>query len=152
MLPDGRRERQKPPVRTQPLREAGEPPLPDPLPSTAPTRSAPLGRIAGARSGDKGGDANVGVWALGEDAWRWLAHELTAARLKELLPETAGLTVVRHVLPNLRALNFVVHGLLGEGVAARHRFDPQAKAVGEWLRSRHLPFPYRCWKPSTHRR
>ncbi|MFH8476997.1 acyclic terpene utilization AtuA family protein [Streptomyces sp. NPDC018000] len=141
VLPDGRRESQKPPVRTQPLRETEEPPLPEPLPSDAPTRTAPLGRIAGARSGDKGGDANVGVWAVSDDAWRWLAHELTVERLRELLPETAGLTVVRHVLPNLRALNFVVHGLLGEGVAAQHRFDPQAKAVGEWLRSRHLPIP-----------
>ncbi|MER6104218.1 acyclic terpene utilization AtuA family protein [Streptomyces sp. NPDC001832] len=141
VLPGGRRESQQPPVRTQPLRETGEPPLPEPLPSDVPTRTAPLGRVAGTRSGDKGGDANVGVWAVSDDAWRWLAHELTVERLRELLPETAGLTVVRHVLPNLRALNFVVHGLLGEGVAAQHRFDPQAKAVGEWLRSRHLPIP-----------
>ncbi|MDV9201318.1 AtuA-related protein, partial [Streptomyces sp. Wh19] len=116
-------------------------PLPAPLPDPGPTRSAPLGRIAGARSGDKGGDANVGVWAVDDDAWRWLAHELTVERFRELLPETAALTVVRHLLPNLRALNFTVHGLLGEGVAAQHRFDPQAKAVGEWLRSRHLPIP-----------
>lgn len=101
----------------------------------------PLGRIAGARSGDKGGDANIGIWVRTDDAWRWLAHELTVERFQELLPETAELTVVRHILPNLRALNFVVHGLLGEGVAAQARFDPQAKAVGEWLRSRHLPIP-----------
>ncbi|WP_327273689.1 DUF1446 domain-containing protein [Streptomyces sp. NBC_01224] len=141
VLPDGRRESQEHPARTQPLREAAEPPLPEPLPFSGPTRTAPLGRVAGARSGDKGGDANVGVWAVGDDAWRWLAHELTVERFRELLPETADLTVVRHVLPNLRALNFVVHGLLGEGVAAQHRFDPQAKAVGEWLRSRHLPIP-----------
>ncbi|MFF8913676.1 acyclic terpene utilization AtuA family protein [Streptomyces sp. NPDC015032] len=140
VLPDGRRVRQEPPARTRPLQEVEQPPLPAPLPA-GPTRTAPLGRVAGARSGDKGGDANVGVWAVGDDAWRWLAHELTVERFGELLPECAGLTVVRHVLPNLRALNFVVHGLLGEGVAARHRFDPQAKAVGEWLRSRHLPIP-----------
>ncbi|GGV94036.1 exopolyphosphatase [Streptomyces gelaticus] len=141
VLPDGRRQELAPPAVTCPLRDAGEPPLPEPLPDPGPTRTAPLGRIAGARSGDKGGDANVGVWAVDDDAWRWLAHELTVERFCELLPETADLTVVRHVLPNLRALNFTVHGLLGEGVAARHRFDPQAKAVGEWLRSRHLPIP-----------
>ncbi|MFE7424092.1 acyclic terpene utilization AtuA family protein [Streptomyces sp. NPDC057545] len=140
VLPDGRREHQEPPVRTRPLRDAEPPPLPAPLPP-GPTRDAPLGRIAGARSGDKGGDANVGVWVRGDDAWRWLAHELTVERFKELLPECAELDVARHVLPNLRALNFVVRGLLGEGVAAQHRFDPQAKAVGEWLRSRHLPVP-----------
>ncbi|WP_440582014.1 AtuA-related protein, partial [Streptomyces flavofungini] len=106
-----------------------------------PTRRAPLGRVAGARSGDKGGDANVGVWVRSEEAWRWLAHELTEDRFRALLPETAGLRVVRHVLPNLRALNFVVEGLLGEGVASQARFDPQAKGLGEWLRARHLDIP-----------
>ncbi|MFJ5195000.1 acyclic terpene utilization AtuA family protein [Streptomyces sp. NPDC088394] len=141
VLPDGQRLCLAPPTTTRPLQDVAEPPLPAPLPDPGPTRSAPLGRIAGARSGDKGGDANVGVWAVDDDAWRWLAHELTVERFRELLPETAALTVVRHLLPNLRALNFTVHGLLGEGVAAQHRFDPQAKAVGEWLRSRHLPIP-----------
>ncbi|WP_371800961.1 DUF1446 domain-containing protein [Streptomyces sp. NBC_01732] len=141
VLSDGQRLSLAPPTTTRPLQDVAEPPLPAPLPDPGPTRSAPLGRIAGARSGDKGGDANVGVWAVDDDAWRWLAHELTVERFRELLPETAALTVVRHLLPNLRALNFTVHGLLGEGVAAQHRFDPQAKAVGEWLRSRHLPIP-----------
>ncbi|MGQ7751218.1 acyclic terpene utilization AtuA family protein [Streptomyces sp. WC2508] len=141
VLPDGQRLSLAPPTTTRPLQDVAEPPLPAPLPDPGPTRSAPLGRIAGARSGDKGGDANVGVWAVDDDAWRWLAHELTVERFRELLPETAALTVVRHLLPNLCALNFTVHGLLGEGVAAQHRFDPQAKAVGEWLRSRHLPIP-----------
>ncbi|MFD8957887.1 acyclic terpene utilization AtuA family protein, partial [Streptomyces anulatus] len=141
VLPDGRREVQEPPARTQELAELDAPPLPEPYPSGTPTRRVPLGLVAGARSGDKGGDANVGVWVRDDDAWRWLAHELTVERLKELLPETAELTVVRHVLPRLRALNFTVHGLLGEGVAAQARFDPQAKALGEWLRSRSLPVP-----------
>ncbi|GHF68986.1 DUF1446 domain-containing protein [Streptomyces sp. NRRL_ISP-5395] len=141
VLPDGSRLLIEPPALTQELAEVDQPPLPDPYPSTAPTRRVPLGLIAGARSGDKGGDANVGVWVRDDDAWRWLAHELTVERFKELLPESADLTVVRHVLPNLRALNFTVHGLLGEGVAAQARFDPQAKAVGEWLRSRWLPVP-----------
>ncbi|MFJ9144779.1 acyclic terpene utilization AtuA family protein [Streptomyces griseus] len=141
VLPDGSRLVIEPPALTQELADVGEPPLPDPYPSTAPTRRVPLGLIAGARSGDKGGDANVGVWVRDDDAWRWLAHELTVELFRELLPETADLTVVRHVLPNLRALNFTVHGLLGEGVAAQARFDPQAKAVGEWLRSRWLPVP-----------
>ncbi|CAM02515.1 uncharacterized protein DUF1446 [Saccharopolyspora erythraea NRRL 2338] len=115
-------------------------PLPDPLPD-GPTRDAPLGRIAGARSGDKGGDANIGVWVRSDQAWRWLAHALTVDELRRLLPETADLPVRRHVFPNLRAVNFVVEGLLGEGVAARARFDPQAKAVGEWLRGRAVEIP-----------
>ncbi|GAB2915993.1 acyclic terpene utilization AtuA family protein [Streptomyces sundarbansensis] len=140
VLPDGTRQALKAPVLTQELAEVEEAPLPDPYPA-APTRRAPLGLIAGARSGDKGGDANVGVWVRDDDAWRWLAHELSVERFRQLLPETAGMSVVRHVLPNLRALNFTVHGLLGEGVAAQARFDPQAKALGEWLRSRWLPVP-----------
>ncbi|MGV9889708.1 acyclic terpene utilization AtuA family protein [Streptomyces sp. NPDC003395] len=140
VLDDGRRVPVPAPAETAVLSPVGEPELPEPLPA-GPVRRAPLGLVAGARSGDKGGDANVGVWARSEEAWRWLAHELTAERFQELLPETRPLTVVRHVLPNLRALNFVVEGLLGAGVAAQARFDPQAKALGEWLRSRRLDIP-----------
>ena len=95
----------------------------------------------GARSGDKGGSANVGVWARSRDSWRWLANTLTVEEFQRLLPETATLTVTRHLLPNLLALNFVVEGLLGEGVASNARHDPQAKALGEWLRSREADLP-----------
>jgi len=140
VLPDGTRISAQPAPITQELVRLPDPPLPEPLPAGA-TRRGPLGLVAGARSGDKGGSANVGVWARTDQAWRWLAHELTVERFRELLPETADLPVDRHVLPNLRALNFVVDGLLGEGVAAQARFDPQAKAVGEWLRSRHMDIP-----------
>jgi len=105
------------------------------------TRRVPLGTVAGARSGDKGGDANVGVWARDDATWPWLAATLTVEKLRELLPEAAALPVTRYVLANLRAVNFVIEGLLGEGVAAAARFDPQAKAVGEWLRSRHVDVP-----------
>jgi len=99
----------------------------------------PLGTIAGARSGDKGGDANLGVWVRSDAAYEWLARELTVERLKELLPEAGA--VERYELPNLKALNFVLRGLLGDGVASSTRFDPQAKALGEWLRSRHVEIP-----------
>ncbi|QHC30035.1 acyclic terpene utilization AtuA family protein [Streptomyces sp. HF10] len=140
VLPDGRPVRVPPPPRTRPLEETPPPELPDPLPP-GPARRAPLGLVAGARSGDKGGNANVGVWARTDEAWRWLAHELTVDRFRKLLPESRDLPVTRHLLPGLRALNFVVTGILGAGVASRHRFDPQAKALGEWLRSRHLDIP-----------
>ncbi|MEU5954938.1 acyclic terpene utilization AtuA family protein [Streptomyces sp. NPDC047525] len=132
---------------TRALEDLAPPPLPAPLPH-GPTRRAPLGLVAGARSGDKGGDANVGVWVRTDDAWRWLAHELTVERFRELMPETAELTVVRHVLPNLRALNFVVEGILGAGVASQARFDPQAKGLGEWLRARHLDVPAALLEPT----
>ncbi|MEU3345632.1 acyclic terpene utilization AtuA family protein [Streptomyces sp. NPDC006700] len=140
VLPDGRRVSVPPPGRTRALADVERPPLPEPLPD-GPTRRAPLGLVAGARSGDKGGDANVGVWARSEQGWRWLAHALTTGTFRQLVPESRALAVARHVLPGLRALNFVVEGILGEGAAAQHRFDPQAKALGEWLRSRHLDIP-----------
>lgn len=99
----------------------------------------PLGTLFGARSGDKGGDANIGVWARSDEAYAWLRATLTEDLLKTLLPEVRE--VSRHELPNLRALNFVVRGILGDGVAAGTRFDPQGKALGEWLRSRVVDIP-----------
>ncbi|PSJ24236.1 exopolyphosphatase [Streptosporangium nondiastaticum] len=141
VLPDGTRLRvpAAPAAAEEPL--PVEPPaLPAPLPP-GPVRRAPLGLVAGARSGDKGGSANVGVWVRSDAAWRWLAHELTGSRFRQLLPEVARLPVARHAYPGLRALNFTIDGLLGAGVASQARFDPQAKALGEWLRSRHLDIP-----------
>ncbi|MCV7012516.1 acyclic terpene utilization AtuA family protein [Mycolicibacterium madagascariense] len=122
------------------LEPVAEPAVPEPL-SPSPTRRAPLGRIAGARSGDKGGDANVGVWVRHQDHWPWLVETLTVDVLRDLLPETRELTVTRQVLPNLRAVNFVIEGILGKGVAHQARFDPQAKGLGEWLRARYLDIP-----------
>src|SRR3954453_8734650 len=122
----------------------------DPVPAPMPRRGvgarsehlrAPLGTVMGARSGDKGGNANVGVWVTSDDAFDWLSRGLTVEKLQELLPETKELRVDRHELPTLRALNFVVHGLLGEGVAAGTRQAPQAKGLGEWLRARHVNIP-----------
>src|SRR5262249_35258199 len=112
--------------------------------ATDPARSVrrvPLGTIVGARSGDKGGNANVGAWVRTAAQFEWLDDYLTADRLAELVASTAGLPVERHRLPNLLALNFVVVGLLGRGVAASTRLDPQAKALGEELRAAIAPIP-----------
>lgn len=140
VLADGTRTDIAPAAETLVLGPVDDPALPEPLPAGA-TRRAPLGTIAGARSGDKGGSANVGVWVRTDDQWRWLANALTVEKLRELLPEAAELPVTRHLLPNLRAINFVIEGILGEGVAYQARFDPQAKGLGEWLRTRHLDIP-----------
>ncbi|TQM30025.1 acyclic terpene utilization AtuA family protein [Nocardia bhagyanarayanae] len=140
VLADGSRIEVTPAAETLALEDVPEPGLPEPLPANE-TRRAPLGAVALARSGDKGGDANIGVWVRTDEQWRWLVHTLTVERMKELLPEAAPLTVTRHVLPNLRAVNFIISGLLGKGVAYQARFDPQAKGLGEWLRSRHLDIP-----------
>ncbi|MDA8281403.1 MAG: DUF1446 domain-containing protein [Actinomycetota bacterium] len=106
-----------------------------------PTRRVPIGRLVGARSGDKGGNANLGVWARSDQAYAWLAAELTVDRVRALLPECRDLPVCRYELPNLRALNFVVVGLLGEGVASSSRVDAQAKSLGEYLRAKVMAVP-----------
>jgi hypothetical protein len=105
------------------------------------TVRAPLGLVAAARSGDKGGNANIGVWTRHAAEFGWLRDYLTVDRIRQLIPEAAALPVHRYELAKLNALNFVLHGLLGEGVAASARPDPQAKGLGEYLRSRHVDIP-----------
>jgi hypothetical protein len=101
----------------------------------------PLGRVCAARSGDKGGNANIGLWTRDAAAYAWLREAVTVERFRELLPESAGLEVDSYELANLWALNFVVVGLLGDGVASSTRPDPQGKALGEYLRSRLIDVP-----------
>ncbi|MEE2677076.1 MAG: acyclic terpene utilization AtuA family protein [Myxococcota bacterium] len=105
------------------------------------THRAPLGSVVGARSGDKGGNANLGVFARNDATWAWLDGFLTTETLRTLLPEAAELKIDRHRLPGIRSLNFVLHGLLEEGVAASTRQDGQAKSLGEWLRARVVEIP-----------
>jgi hypothetical protein len=108
---------------------------------------APLGTFVHARSGDKGGDANLGLWVThdGSPAYdervAWLLALVTADVVRTLLPEARDLEVEVFALPNLGGVNAVLHGLLGRGVAASTRFDPQAKGLGEWARSRHVDIP-----------
>ncbi|EFV15012.1 acyclic terpene utilization AtuA family protein [Segniliparus rugosus] len=140
VLPDGSTVPIPPAPQTQALAEVPEPAVAGPGDLGA-VRRAPLGALAGARSGDKGGSANIGLWARTDEQYSWLVAQLTSDKLVELLPEAAGLVVRRTVLPNLRAVNFVIEGILGRGVAEQARFDPQAKGLGEWLRSRELDIP-----------
>jgi hypothetical protein len=127
---------------------AGEPPPPLET-GTEPADSARagertrvrLGILLGARSGDKGGDANVGLWADEDDVAKWLQSEFTTEAFRALLPELAGFELDRYPLPNLRAVNFVVHGILGWGVASNLRLDTQAKGLGELLRSQAIDVP-----------
>ncbi len=143
VMPDGSR-RRIPPAPTAPAGATIDAPAaPAPVADVGETVRAPIGRVVGARSGDKGGNANVGVWARTDEAFAWLSSFLTVDRLRELLPETKGLEVQRHDLPNLRALNFVIVGLLEEGVAASTRMDGQAKGLGEYVRAKVVDVPVR---------
>ncbi|MEV4468468.1 acyclic terpene utilization AtuA family protein [Nonomuraea salmonea] len=129
---------QPPPPTEAPIIQQAPTPRPAPGGKGVPI---PLGRIAGARSGDKGGNANLGVWTDTRPRYDWLAAYLTVETLKDLLPALRPYRVDRHDLPNLKAVNFVIHGLLGRGVAASTRLDPQAKALGEELRARPVEVP-----------
>jgi hypothetical protein len=97
--------------------------------------------VVGARSGDKGGNANVGVWCRTPEAYAWLRSFLSVDRFRALIPEASGMAVDRFDFDNLLALNFVVRGLLGEGVSSSTRADPQAKTLGEYLRARVVDVP-----------
>ena len=113
--------------------------LPDP--PQGPTRSIALGTLFGTRSGDKGPNANLGIFARSPESFVWLRDFLTVDRLKALMPEAADRNIDRYDLPNLLSLNFIFHGLLEEGVAASTRQDPQAKALGEYLRAKVVEVP-----------
>jgi hypothetical protein len=108
-----------------------------------PTAILPIGRVAGARSGDKGGSANLGVWARTDVAYEWLRRYLTVEALALLLPDVGACLIDRYELPNLRACNFVVHGYLGRGVGASLGRDPQAKNLCERFRAQLVPVPLR---------
>ncbi|MBI2889203.1 MAG: DUF1446 domain-containing protein [Nitrospirae bacterium] len=124
--------------------EGAKLPLAAPLPArpmAGRTRRVRLGRIFGARSGDKGGHANLGVWGRTEEAFEFLRDYLIAGRLKELLPETAAFEIERHEFPNLLALNFFIRGILQDGAAASTRWDPQAKTLAEYFRAKVVEVP-----------
>lgn len=106
-----------------------------------PVVRAPLGRAFAARAGDKGGNANLGVWAPSPEAYAFLRAFLTTEKLRQLLPDCASFEIDRYELPNLLAVNFYLRGLLGEGVAASVRSDPQAKTLGEYLRAKIVEMP-----------
>ncbi|GAA2133902.1 acyclic terpene utilization AtuA family protein [Nocardioides bigeumensis] len=145
---DGRREVVPDPTAfSETISDEGQRPSPYPAPQDVRTRQLPLGTFVHARSGDKGGDANVGLWvthgsptARADDEHRaarftWLAKMMSPVRIRALVPEAADLDIEVYLLPNLGAVNVVIHGLLGDGVAASTRIDPQAKGLGEWLRA-----------------
>lgn len=121
------------------------PPRLRPAASPGPSQRLPIGCVVHARSGDKGGSANIGLWAVDAssrpDRVEWLLDLVTPDFVRRMIPEAADLDVEVHPLPNLGGTNVVIHGLLGEAAAATTRFDPQAKGLAEWFRSRHVDIP-----------
>jgi hypothetical protein len=111
-----------------------------PAPSD-PSIKMPLGELFGARSGDKGGCANIGVWAKTENAFSFLNEYLTVDKINELMPDLAEFQIDRYELPNILSLNFYIHGILEDGVSSNTRKDGQAKSLGEYLRAKYIAIP-----------
>ena len=105
------------------------------------TKEIPFGQLYGARSGDKGGCANMGVWAKTDKAFSFLYEFLTVEKLKELLPDLNKFDIDRYDLPNIKSLNFYIHGILEDGVSSNNRKDGQAKSLGEYLRAKFVEIP-----------
>jgi len=108
---------------------------------TGSLQATEFGRLFGTRSGDKGGCANCGVWAKTDEAYAFLYNYLTVEQFKALLPDMAGYEIERFEMPNLRALNFYIRGVLRDGVSSNNRIDGQAKTLGEYLRAKHIEVP-----------
>jgi len=100
-----------------------------------------LGEFAVARSGDKGNHANIGVVALDPDHYEWLVNELTADRVRQYFSGLGLERVDRYELPNVGALNFVLHNALGGGASQSLRIDTQGKLLGTALLQLELPCP-----------
>ncbi len=111
-----------------------------PAPGGATTTIA-LGRLFGTRSGDKGGNANCGVWAKTADAYAFLHQYLTVDEFKRLCPDFAGYEIERYEMPNMLSMNFYIRGILGTGAVSNNRIDKQAKSMGEYLRAKHIDVP-----------
>ncbi|HZZ47943.1 MAG TPA: acyclic terpene utilization AtuA family protein [Pseudonocardia sp.] len=126
---------------TEPVHPQPQHPEPEARHGDEATRRVPLGTVVHARSGDKGGNSNVGLWAIDERAWPWLRTELSTERLRRLMPEVKELDLVRHEFPNLHAVHFVLRGLLGAGGSSNTRVDQIGKAIGEYLRAKQVSVP-----------
>ncbi|HEX4457560.1 MAG TPA: exopolyphosphatase, partial [Polyangia bacterium] len=143
---DGANGEERYPVVNSPPTEATRAPIVASKPAwdarlDGPTVRVPLGRVFGSRSGDKGGNANLGLWSKTTLAYTWLEHYLTVDEMRTLFSDLAPYPMTRTSLPNLNAVHFYIHGLLGEGVASSTRSDPQAKTLGEYVRARVVAMP-----------
>ena len=100
-----------------------------------------FGEIYGTRSGDKGGCANLGVWAKNANSFAFLHVFLTVKKLKELLPDLNQYKIERFELANINSLNFYIHDILQDGVSSNDKKDGQAKSLGEYLRAKKVKVP-----------
>lgn len=115
----------------------------DDAPDFGPSRSVPLGDIALGRSGDKGGNINIGLFVAEHKTYGWFKTYLNTDRMKQLMGKEwrDDLFIERVEFPNLLAVHFVIYGFLGRGAASTSRLDLLGKGVVDWIRSRHCDVP-----------
>ena len=129
-----------PPHRSEPVTQPVHP-EPTQQSITGETTTVELGQLVYARCGDKGGNSNVGVWTRDPEVWRWLRSALSTDEIRRLIPEVKDIEIVRHELEGIGAVHFVLRGMLGTGGSSNTRVDQIGKAIGEYLRSRHIVVP-----------
>ena len=117
------------------------PPEPPPLPSGGPTRPIRLRRIAYGRSGDKGDTCNIGIIARSTLAYSFLRERLTAEWVAERFGRLCRGKVERFEVPNLLALNFLLHEALGGGGTVSLRIDAQGKTLAPALLECRMEIP-----------
>ncbi|MCW2674917.1 MAG: exopolyphosphatase [Frankiales bacterium] len=116
---------------------------PRPAPADEPTVRVPLGTLVGSRSGDKAGNATLGLWAQDDTTHTWLRSWWDEEQVRRLVPEAAVCAVRLWEISSLRAVGCTIVGLLGLGVAASLDLDSQAKGLGEYVRARLVDVPAR---------
>ncbi len=135
------------PAVTEPLapRESYDATDPAPLTSFGPKTMRPLGDVVLGRSGDKGGNVNLGLFVHTPERWAWLRSFMTRDRLRELMREDwkPWYHVERVEMPGIFAVHFVVYGPLGRGVSSSKLLDSLGKGFAEYIRAVWVPVPSR---------
>ena len=118
-------------------------PHPRDLSEFGPTKRAPLGDIALARSGDKGANINFGIFVHNEIAWEWLRSFMSRTKLRELLGSDwkDEYFLERVEFPKIFAVHFVVYGILDRGVSSSKSLDCLGKGFADFIRDKWVDVP-----------
>ncbi|KAI9159092.1 hypothetical protein HJFPF1_07100 [Paramyrothecium foliicola] len=142
-----------PPKQTQavPARANYETNSPVKVSKFGPTNMRPLGDIALGRSGDKGGNVNIGLFVQSREQWDWFRSFMTTEKLRELMGKDwqAWYFIERVEFPKIFAVHFVVYGPLGRGVSSSRLLDSLGKGFAEYIRAVHVPIPLSFIQPGS---
>jgi hypothetical protein len=132
-------------------RESYDTPNPVTLSSFGPTVTQPLGDLVLARSGDKGGNVNIGLFVQTSEQWEWLRSFLSQDRMRQLMGKDwkDWYFMERVEMPNIFAVHFVIYGPLGRGVSSSALLDSLGKGFAEYIRAVHVPIPVAFTRPES---